>query len=150
MPGWFLGRDIDPAGLHWSWRLWGSIPHVGFADAPGWFRGRDLYPWLVAFVHGDPWGSIPRIGLEAGMNGDWWTAWERDPDPDPVIAARCDIGSTIMHESRGELVRFKPDPRGADPLRRACRVCGAAGGVPCDPERLGKAGRRGAVAHRSR
>lgn len=75
---------------------------------------------------------------------------ERDPDPDPVIATRCDIGSTVMHESRGEFVRFKPDPRGADPLRRACRVCGAAGGVPCDPERLGKAGRRGAVAHRSR
>lgn len=78
MPGWFLGRDIDPAGLHWSWRLWGSIPHVGFAGAPGWFRGRDLCPWRFAFVHGDPWGSIPRIGLEAGMNGDWWTAWEDD------------------------------------------------------------------------
>ena len=73
---------------------------------------------------------------------------ERDPDPDPVIAAR-DIAST--YEARRS---YEPPPTlppvPPDPLRRACPVCGAAPGAPCDPKRLGKAGKRGAVAHRSR
>ena len=77
---------------------------------------------------------------------------KRDPDPDPDLFSGTDIASTITYQARSRSYDLPPTlpPVPPDPLRLACPVCGAAVGVRCDPERLGKAGRRGAVAHRER
>lgn len=74
----------------------------------------------------------------------------RDPDPDP-FPPLPDMYPAGTVTARGRPYRPPVEPPvPPDPLRLACPVCGAAVGVQCDPERLGKAGRRGAVAHRER
>lgn len=73
----------------------------------------------------------------------------RDPDPD--LFSGTDIASTITYRAGGRSYRPPVEPPVLpDPLRLVCPVCGAAVGVRCEPKRLGKAGRRGAVAHRER
>ena len=76
-----------------------------------------------------------------------------DPEPDnlygTIVRASYDITATSYVQRSYEPPPTLP-PVPPNPLRQACRVCGAAAGAPCDPERLGKAGRRGATAHRSR
>ena len=74
-----------------------------------------------------------------------------DADPFPLLPDMHTTGTVTLH-ARGRSYDPAPilPPAPPDPLRLACPVCGAAVGVRCDPERLGKAGKRGAVAHRER
>lgn len=76
---------------------------------------------------------------------------ERDPVPGSTSAWTDNTG-TVTLSARSHSYEPPPTlpPAPPDPLRQACRVCGAATGAPCDPERLGKAGKRGATAHRGR
>lgn len=78
----------------------------------------------------------------------------RSPDPEPDLGPFPNryLTSPITLSARSRSYDPAPTlpPIPPDPLRLACPVCGAAVGVRCDPERLGKAGKRGAVAHRER
>ena len=104
-----------------------------------------LLPVLLAAGASDP---LPRLRQPIDPEPERGS----DPEPDlgPFPNRYLTSPTTLSARSRsyGPAPILPPVP--PDPLRLACPVCGAAVGVRCDPERLGKAGRRGAVAHKER